>query len=320
MFDNKVWAESGMEIDGVHDGRHDLTGIELGRESIPYIVVLPEEKIALFTYTWVNVDSEAGAAFAVFGPGVGDTAIKQGLADRPVAKDMNFDAWEIEGFRMEQDLKFDKAHVRWKSDDAEVDFDFEAFHPPYAYGSDPRGCSSFTALDRIEQAGRAKGKIQLGDRVINFDATGHRDHSWGRRDWTPFMQYEWFVGQVGDKVSVHFWRYNALGKEQIRGYVFKDGVMSRVASVDNDVTYGKDFWQESYKTRVVDEAGRETLIEGDVFGCSALIPEPNCTLNESGAAAIIDGQKAVGWMECCWQTDYLNHIRSVPQYVEEARR
>src|SRR3546814_4983273 len=87
---------------------------------------------------------------------------------------MGFDDWRIDGFRMQQDLAFNKAHVRWETPEATVDFDFEAFHPPYAYGSDPRGCPAYCATDRIEQAGRAKGTLRIGDRVIAFDATGHR--------------------------------------------------------------------------------------------------------------------------------------------------
>ena len=318
MFENNVWAEGGMEVDVVHDGRHALPDSAMGRESIPYIVVLPEHQIAFFTYTWVNSKSEAGAAFAVFGPGVGSEPIQQRLADRPVPEDMNFDAWKIDDFRMEQDLAFDKAHVRWETAEATVDFTFEAFHPPYAYGSDPRGCPSYCATDRVEQAGRVKGTLVIGDKVIDFDATGHRDHSWGTRDWIPFQQYEWFVGQVGDSASVHFWRFNALGKENIRGFVFKDGKMSRVVTIENDVTYGDQFWQESYKARLTDAAGRETIVEGDVFGCYTLLPDPKCSLNESGATVKIDGQKGVGWMECCWPTEYLEHIRSVPQYLAEA--
>jgi hypothetical protein len=42
-------------------GRHALANHPLKRESIPYCVVMPKEKIALFTYTWVNKESVAGA-------------------------------------------------------------------------------------------------------------------------------------------------------------------------------------------------------------------------------------------------------------------
>ena len=170
MFDNAVLAEPEMAVDPIHDGRHVLPNVAHGRESIPYIVVLPEHQIAFFTYTWVSAAGEAGAAFAVFGPGVGDAPIQQRLADRPVPADMGFDNWQIEGFSMKQDLKMDKAHLRWETPEAMVEFDFEAYHPAYAYGSDPRGCPAYCATDRIEQAGRVKGTLRIGDREIDFDA------------------------------------------------------------------------------------------------------------------------------------------------------
>ena len=86
MFDNAVLAEPAMAIDPVHDGRHALPDKAHARESIPYIVVLPEHGIAFFTYTWVNGNSEAGAALAVFGPGVGGPHIQQRLADRQIGR------------------------------------------------------------------------------------------------------------------------------------------------------------------------------------------------------------------------------------------
>src|SRR3546814_14642082 len=103
-----------MEIDVVHDGRHKLPDVAMGRESIPYIVVLPEHQIAFLTYTWVSKDSVAGAALAVFGPGAGGDPIQQRLAHRPVSPDMGFDAWQIEGFEMQQDPRLDDAHGRWQ--------------------------------------------------------------------------------------------------------------------------------------------------------------------------------------------------------------
>src|SRR3546814_3658943 len=122
MYEGAIWAEPDMDVDVVHDGRHVLPDVAMGRESIPYIVVLPEHRIAFFTYTWVSKDSVAGAALAVFGPGVGDEPIQQRLADRPVSPDMGFDDWRIDGFRMQQDLAFNKAHVRWETPEATVDF------------------------------------------------------------------------------------------------------------------------------------------------------------------------------------------------------
>ena len=66
MFQSNQLANLNLSIDAIHDGRHDLGTKPLARESIPYIVVLPDEGIAFFTYTWVTKDSVAGAAMAIF--------------------------------------------------------------------------------------------------------------------------------------------------------------------------------------------------------------------------------------------------------------
>src|SRR3546814_12137114 len=99
---------------------------------------------------------------------------------------------------------------------------------------------------------------------------------------------------VGDEIAVHFWRFRALGTEHIRGYVFKDGQMSRIATVAADVAYDDQFWQTGYTADIVDEAGRATRIETDVFGCYTLKPVPNCSLNESGGRSMIDGKEEIG--------------------------
>src|SRR3546814_15942565 len=112
MFESNVWAEPDMDVDAVHDGRHVLPKVAMGRESIPYIVVLPEHQIAFFTYTWVSTVSVAGAALAAFGPGVGGDPIQKRLADRPVRPDLGFDTWRTEGVALQQDLQFGSAHVR----------------------------------------------------------------------------------------------------------------------------------------------------------------------------------------------------------------
>jgi hypothetical protein len=314
MFSNDQLASPALTIDAAHDGRHQLGDRPLARESIPYIVVLPEEQIAFFTYTWVSKDSVAGAALALFGPGVGSAPIQQRLADRPVPAEMNFDRWEIEGFSLQHDLKFDRAHVRWHNPAATVDFSFEASHPPYAYGSHPQGCPPYAADNRIEQSGRVKGMLSLGKREIAFDATGHRDHSWGTRDWFAMQHYEWFVGQVGNDVSVHFWHIQALGRTEIRGYVFKEGVLAAVARVEVEIEFDKDYWQRRYTAKITDEAGRHTTMTTEVFGHYTLLPDPGFHLRESGGRATIDGRQGVGWMEIAWPTSYLEHIGKVGSY------
>ncbi|MBL6612715.1 MAG: hypothetical protein ISP45_01750 [Reyranella sp.] len=309
MFSKAALESPDFDIDPVHDGRHALPDVPTARESIPYLVALPEHRIAIIAYFWATRGSMAGAALAVFGQGAG-TGVQIRIPDQPVSPEMNFDDWRLGGLSIRQDLAFDKAQVRWASPEVSFEFDFEAFHPPYAYASDPRGCPPYLALDRIEQAGRVRGRLAYGGHTIEFDATGHRDHSWGTRDWIPFQHHEWFLGQVGADIAVHFLRYQGLGREHLRGYVYKDGRMSRVVKLDLDIRFDNQYCQTGYAAVLLDAAGRRTKVEAEVFGVYGLVPDPSICLNESGAAARIDGRAGAAWLEVGWPAQYLQYIRS----------
>lgn len=319
MFDNAKLSRPGLAVDPVHDGRHKLNPARpLDRESIPILVNLPDQGIGMFTYTWVNCQGLGGAVLAIFGPGIGETPIQIGLPDRPVPDDMDFSDWTIEGFTMKQDLKFGHAEVSWKSDGVALDLTFDGYHPPYAYSANADGCPAYCADDRIEQSGRVKGTLTLGERVIVFDATGHRDHSWGTRDWVAFQNYRWFQGQVGTDCSVHFWHLHALGSTKLYGYVFKDGLMAEVTDIDYTWQHDADFNQRSLDAVLRDDAGRTTTVTVEFSAHFPLIPHPDLVLMEGTGPAQIDGRQGAGWMEVAWPTAYRDHIRSVPLYSQYA--
>lgn len=314
MFGNVRLARPGLEMDPVHDNRHALPDVPLARESVPYLVHLPDEGVAAFTYTWVNRAGEAGALLAIFGPGVGKEPIQLRLADRPVPQDMDFSNWQIDSFSMKQDLKFGHADIRWESDAATLEFSYDAFHPPYAYSAHQAGCPAYAATDRIEQSGRVKGHFILGGRTIPFDTVGHRDHSWGTRDWGAFQYYNWFQGQSEDGVSVHFWRFWALGQEKVRGYVFKDGLLAEVTDVRSHLSVDDALWQQKLTATVEDEAGRTTEVVADFYAHYTLIPDPKLHLREGAARATFDGRPALGWLEVAWPPSYLDHIAANGPY------
>lgn len=313
MFDPRCQDEA-LAIDPLHDGRHVLRDEATARESIPCLVNLPEQGIALFTYTWVNAASQAGAVLAVFGPGVGEQPIVQPIPDRPVPKEMGFDDWRIEGFSMQNDLKFDRSRIRWESPQVGLDYQFEAYHPPYSYARDPRGCMAYVADDRIEQSGTARGVLRLGDRRIEFDTTGHRDHSWGTRDWAVFQHYKWVHAQAGADVSVHFWEVQSLGRTELRGYVYKDGRQSLVTDVRASYTYEGALNPTAFEATIQDADGRTTTLKARVVSRFQLYPEPQSCLNESAGFGEIDGKPGVAWMEIFFPESYRQHIGRVGPY------
>jgi len=299
-----------LAIDVAHDNRHVLPLNPLARESIPYVLTLPDEQICAFTYTWVNGASEAGAAIAVFGPGVGDTPVMVRLPDRPVPADMDFADWRIDGFSMRQDLAFRDAQICCATDQVTIEFTFSAYHPPYAYGSHAEGCPAYTATDRIEQSGRINGQLVLRDRTINFRTMGHRDHSWGTRDWGVFQYYQWFVGQTEDNISVHFWSFLTYGRENFRGYVVRDGLMAEVTDVRSQVITDSGLVQKRLLATVTDEAGRVTEIDATFVGHTTLPADPRLSIREAGGRATFNGRPGYGWLDVAWPPSYLDYMTS----------
>lgn len=308
IFDNISLARPGLIVDFKHDNRHNLPDVPSARESSPYLIHLPDEGIAAFTYTWVNKAGKGGAALAIFGPGVGSLPIEQRVADRPVPADMDWSAWQVGNFSMRQDLAFGHADLAWTSEAATIEFAFDAFHPPYAYGSHRDGCPSYAALDRIEQSGRVAGNLRIADRTIAFDTVGHRDHSWGTRDWGAFQHYNWFQGQSANGVSVHWWRFWALGREHLRGYVFKDQLLAEVTEVRSELRFDDQLWQQTLVATVSDEAGRDTEVCANFYAHYTLIPDTRLNLREGAARATFDGKPGLGWLEVAWPPAYLEHV------------
>jgi hypothetical protein len=262
----------------------------------------------------VGQGNKAGVAVAIFGPGVGSTPIEHRVSDLIVPAEMNFDRWTVGGLRLEQDLKFQNARIHWQSPEASIDYTFESSHPPYSYAADPRGCPSYCADDRIEQSGRIRGHLTIGTRRIDFDGMGHRDHSWGARDWMAMQHYQWYLGQAGEGTAIHYWNLQALGEVQLRGYVFKDRLMAMIQTMQVRVNYDDQFWQQGYTADIVDSAGRTTTLSTKVFGHHTLISDPRMRLHESAGRSIIDAKEGVSWLECAWPKDYLEHIRTYGPY------
>lgn len=309
MFNNVKFSRDGLRVDPIHDNRHELPDLETARESIPFTFHIPELGIAGLTYTWVNKKGEAGAAMALSGPGIGDKPIAQLLPDRKIPDTMDFSNWEIDGFQMQQDLHFKNAKVRWEAPEVLLEFDFEAIHPPYAYSSHPDGCPPYAAHDRIEQSGKCKGRIVLGNREIHFDSFAHRDHSWGTRDWRYFQHYNWFHGQTPDgKTAIHYWRCLALGREIIRGYIFQDNTMAEITKVESDMMYDDKLYQQNLECQIHDELGRIIDVTADFYTHYFLHPSPLWELREGAATATFNGQKAIVWVECGWPPAYLDGV------------
>lgn len=297
------------ELDPVHDGRHQLRDIPLERESIPYIISLPEHGLATAIYTWVNKDHQAGALFGVLGPAVQGTPIFEAVDGIAVGADRDFDDWRVGPVHLSQDLRMRSSRLRATSARAQLDVTFEALHPAYAYGFHPDGCPAYAATNRIEQAGRVRGTLTVDGKTHAVDTTGARDHSWGTRDWNLPQHWKWLHAQSGE-TCVHFWQIQVEGRIDLRGFVQRDGLMAEVSAVDVDFEFDDMAQQKRMDATVRDTAGRSTRVRGEYFAHFPVIPIPACTLLEGAMRGEIDGRTATGWTEFMWPTAYLEYLKA----------
>lgn len=304
-------ANPSLWLDPANDGRHLLRDAPHMRESIPYILSLPEAGLAAFVYTWVNRDHVAGYACAIFGPGVPDGPIVGRMDNVHVDVDSNFDNWRIGDFYLSQDLRMHRSRIEWSTPRASLEMDFEATHPAYGFATDPRGCWDFFADDRLEQGGLARGTITIDGKQISFDTTAHRDHSWGTRDWNICHHWKWLVAQSGSDIALHVFQMFVRGKIELRGFVFKDGKQAEVTDFDCMFEIDGELRQQSLDGTITDALGRKTIFTSTCFAVQPLLPEPGTCLYEGALDMVIDGRKSVGWVEFKWPQADIDHARAL---------
>ena len=309
---NKIdMAHAIQAIDPIHDGRHQLKDDPFERESVPYVIPLPEHGMGAFIYTWVNKEGIAGSFFVVYGPGVGEQPIVEKVDNIQMSADTNLDNWKVGNVHLQQKLDFKNARIQVEGKQASMDLVFEAIHPPYAYDTHEDGCPAWFATNRIEQAGRIRGVLRVGDKTIEVDTTGARDHSWGTREWLVPQHWKWVHAQAGDGASVHICEILERGNVVLRGYISRDGLTSELVSADVSFTHDDQFLQKTIEAKLVDKAGREVLLKGNFHAHFPLVPEEKkVTLYESTMTCEIDGKPGVGWAEFMWPTEYLEYQRS----------
>ena len=297
-------------LDPIHDGRHQLRDLPLERESIPYVISLPEHGIATFVYTWVTKDNVAGCAFLAYGPGIGPQPIMEMVGGVDVGTQKNFDDWQVGPLHLQQDLKLSRAKLTARGKRVELDASFEAAHPAYAYGFHRDGCPDWAATNRLEQAVRIQGTLKIDGKAYAIDTTCARDHSWGTRNWDTPQHWKWLHAQAGPDTCVHFWKIEARGRTELRGYVFRDGVMAEVDAVDVDWQNDAQYRHTHIDATLRDSAGRSTRVRGEYFAHFPMPPVPTCTLMEGAMRCEIDGKPGVGWTEVMWPTAYLEFLRN----------
>jgi hypothetical protein len=284
------------------DLRHALAPGPHARESLFYNVLLPDEGLMVFFYTWVDAESRAGHLFTVVGDD--NERLAFSATDGVPVGDRNFDDWEVQGLRVRHRDALQVAELAYDGDGVSCQVTFRGLHDAFSYLENDDGCPSFLADDRFEQSGRLTGTLTLDGREIAIDTTGHRDHSWGTRDWDSIQDWKWISAQSGGERSLNVLLMHARGQTTRHGYVWRDGAVWPVLDVRYSAEYDVNWWQTSGRFQIRDAGGHETVVTAERFAFLTFDAGENILLNEAGCRGTIDGEEAIVHFEAGWDRTY----------------
>jgi hypothetical protein len=186
----------------------------------------------------------------------------------------------------------DRLHVRLQDEGVDAELEMEDFHPfewVWRHG-DKTALEAETVPNHLENSGRVRGVVRLGNKEWKVDALAQRDHSWGPRDWAMVPAHRWVVGTCGPELS-----YSLIvmignnGQKMVAGTVTQDGEVRR--STDIDIVTYLDF--DGHNGR-----GGEVVVRFD--------SGPDVTLRCEAVCGFTFTQDDFGYTE----TDLLCRVRS----------
>lgn len=286
------------------DLRHPISG-PFARESLFHNLLLPDDGLFVFFYTWVDTADRAGRLFAVYDED--DKPLVFDMVDGIPAGGRDFDDWVVAGMTVRHTGALQTAELAFANEEASVSMTFDALHRAFPYSENADGCPSCAAEERFEQSGRMGGSLTVGTRTVTFDTTAHRDHSWGARDWDSFHHWKWLSGQAGPDLTWNALQMLAEGRQWICGYVNRAGAVSPVVGIAFDVDYDDDFTQRRGTVVLTDAAGETLSIEAERFSFLRFDPSEQTAMHEAACRASVDARPGLLQFEMGWAKNYVDH-------------
>jgi hypothetical protein len=294
------------------DLRHRAPAGGRMRDSLFWQCVLPEQRLGLQAYLYLTDDGKAGFNVVVWGEAAEPLVLELAQGEVPAA--MDFDAFVLQGLRLEQPAGSGRAKLSYRSERLQLDFDFTGLHEPFSYHQNPDGLPAWFAIDRFEQTGWARGALRFDGREIMLDHVAHRDHSWGMRQWAMPQHWKWLIAYTPDASRfVNAWLWQARGDWGVGGYIMRDGILSPIASVKQRASYDADMTQRALRLDIADTMGNACVLEMQRFGLAKLPAGGRYAtmIMEAACTASIDGQVASGQYETFWPKAYLDRLMAL---------
>jgi hypothetical protein len=286
------------------DLRHRPVAGERTRDSLFWQLTMPEHQLGVQVYLYLTGSGKAGYNVCVWGPDAQPLAMH--LHSGQVPDNTDLDDFSFDGLTLAQPEPLKSCLMTY----VRIEFAFTGIHDAFSYRSNPDGLPSWFAQNRIEQTGRVRGGIDIAGRHIEWDRMGHRDHSWGVRDWGIPQHWKWFVAYTESGRAVNGWIWIARGIWGFAGYVARDGITHAVSGIEHRAEYGQRMRQRRLQATLIDVAGGRTELDLDVFGVIELPTHDRSqtVIREGACRAVIDGEPGAGQFETHWHGSYLDYL------------
>lgn len=114
-----------------------------------------------------------------------------------------------------------------------------------------------------EQSMTVRGEITVDGVRYEVDGSGHRDHSWGRRDWAPSERWRWITGQVDD-VAFSAMYLTVAGTHVVNGFVRENDRIALVDALSLQNSFDSSGFGARTLTLGLDAGGKSYTIAGEV--------------------------------------------------------
>ena len=166
------------------------------------------------------------------------------------------------------------------------------------------------AQQHYEQGMKVTGKVILKkkdesgnkiEEVREINCLGHRDHSWGTRDWVNIDRWNWIAAQFDDK-TINAARIEVFGKIIYQGFISTKEKNLPIRKVDVETTYGyqdNPKWPKSSKFTLRTDEGSFEIVSTTYKSLNLQRPTKNgiTEIFEQIVHFEMNGKKGVGISE-----------------------
>ncbi len=271
-YNNKFWRESYYFCMS-----NNRSGIKL----ITTIGILPNRKLVTGFFLFIHQDQ-----VLVLRPLV--------EYNRPQFYDYNF---KVKG------LEYMIEGINWRLiyDSGKIKFNilFSPINKIYPYITDVSDqIFSRIGSQHYEQFGVFQGVLQINGKKVDIGpCLGHRDHSWGIRDWSSVDYYRLFCCAFSKRFAINLWEGSIGGKGFLKGYVFDGHENVDILNSHVETRYGKNGKEPQGAVIVIKDAkGRRFKIDSRTK-VSIPVPPRQSVLYETIAEMTTNGMAGQGLCE-----------------------